>query len=215
MQLANKSFACISIPILPFQQPLPSQILFCTEAPSRYQNCDVTTMQNSLVLFCTGLRNNSLFLLMATSSKKFKTHSQNTTFWRSKQCYKDSTSLGYLSICCNEALCPCNIHSITNTVFPQKRDGRTGDHKTKHNGIPYRTLQIEARINSTSCNRFRLHHFVTGNCEPQAACPSKSCKTEHFTFTYSSCLNYKSKNNLQTAESRTHFCHSICMHFGG
>lgn len=69
-------------------------------SPSRHRNCDATTTQNSPVLFCTGLRNNILFHLTATSSCKCKIHSQNTLFFKSEQCCKNSTSLA--SLCCNE-----------------------------------------------------------------------------------------------------------------
>lgn len=92
-------------------------------SPNRHQHCDVTTTQNSLVLFCTGSRNSILLHLTAASpSKRCKMHSQNKTFSKSEQCCKNSgISLASLCIGCSGTLCLCNSNSPANTGFSQEQ----------------------------------------------------------------------------------------------
>lgn len=101
--------------------------------PSGHQHCDVTTTQNSLVLFCTGLRNSILFHLTAASpSKRRKMHSQNKTFSKREQCCKNSISLASLCTGCGQVLCLCNISSQQTQASHKSKVKDHKAHETLH-----------------------------------------------------------------------------------
>lgn len=95
-------------------------------SPNRHRHCDVTTTQNSLVLFCTGSRNSILLHLTAASpSKRCKMHSQNKTF--SKSVVRTLAFLWHLCALLVVERCACVTVTAQQTQASHKSEVK--DHK--------------------------------------------------------------------------------------
>lgn len=108
--------------------------------PQQPPQCDATSTQNSLELFCTCLRNSILFHLTAASpSKRCKMHSQNKTFSKREQCCKNSISLASLCIGCSEH-CACVIVTSHKSKVKDHKAHKTlhcAEHPTKHHRLEH------------------------------------------------------------------------------